>query len=72
MPIQNNFWAYFISEPIFKMFASLITTCGLQNDDIFILKNAVSERWCTDNRILFIYQNIFFYEILNKISDMLY
>ena len=50
---------YFIGELIFKIFAALFTTFGLQKDDkvIFflwclrkeILKNAFSEIWCTDS-----------------------
>ena len=54
------FWHnYFTSEPIFKIFAALFMTFGFQKDDnnIFlavilkseILKNAVSERWCSDS-----------------------
>ena len=50
---------YFISEPIFKTFAALFMTFGLQKDDMIIflvvfqkseiLKTAVSERLCTDS-----------------------
>ena len=51
---------YFISDPIFKIFKALFITFGLQKDDMVIffivvlqkseiLKNAVSERWCTDS-----------------------
>ena len=50
---------YFISKQIFKIFAALFTTFGLQNGDIFlvvfqkseILKNVVSERWFIDSRL---------------------
>ena len=50
---------YFISEPIFKLFVANFRTHELQKDGyIFlvvfqkseILKNAVSERWCSDSR----------------------
>ena len=58
IPIETIFGLiYIISEPIFKTFAALFTTFGLQKDDMVmvfqnseILKNAVSERWCTDSR----------------------
>ena len=50
-----------MSESIFKIFAALYTTFGLQIDDMIIifllcfrkvvLKNAVSERWYRDSRL---------------------
>ena len=53
---------YITSEPIFNIFAALFRTVGLQKHDIVIfilvafheteiLKNAVSERWCSDSKL---------------------
>ena len=81
MSIQNIFGHnYFISEPIFKI---IVTTFGLQklwHGHIFlvvfpqneILKNTVSESWCTDSRSIFMtkYTSIDQYAPYSQVSPV--